>query len=176
MRRLHRGGLVDRAVRLVPVGDVLMKLGIQFPGTPPAGSSFKIYCPFGDYHPDRGKEKEMRIYSDGRVYCHICRRQYDSVSLFASVAQVSPMIAARQLLVDAGYSSSEDDPGIRIVEETPPEKLQSGALAALGVWADAREIDRLSERYLRCVQTADQILDPEHVQAWLSACKQHLSG
>jgi len=177
MKRLHHGGVVDRAVRLIPVGDVLTKLGVQFPGTPPAGSSYKVYCPFGELHPDRGAEKEMRLYADGRAFCHICRRQYDSVSLFAQFAGVSPVIAARQLLVDAGYSSRDDDQGIRIVEEIPPEKLRVGALAALAVWADARGIDRLTdERYLRCVEVADVITKEEHVQQWLDACKRRLSG
>lgn len=176
MKRLHHGTVVDRAVRLIPVGDVLLKLGVQFPGTPPAGSSYKVYCPFGELHPDRGAEKEMRLYADGRAFCHICRRQYDSVSLFAQAVGVSPVIAARQLLVDAGYSSKDDDQGIRVVEDIPPEKLQARALAALAVWADAHEIDRFSDAYLRVSDTADHITEQDHVRRWLDAAKRRLSG
>ena len=167
---------MDRAVRLIPVGDVLTKLGVQFPGTPPAGSSYKAYCPFGDLHPDRGAEKEMRLYADGRAFCHVCRRQYDSVSMFAQKMDVSPIIAARQLLVDAGYSSHEEDQGLRVVEDTPPEKLQMGALAALAIWADAHGVDRFSEDYLRVVDTASFIIEEEHVRRWVAAAKRRLSG
>lgn len=177
MRRLHRGGVVERAVRLVPVGAVLTQLGIIFPGTPPAGSSYKIYCPFGDYHPDRGAEKEMRIYSDGRAYCHLCRRQYDSVALAAQAWGMTYPEAAQKLLVDAGFSAApSDSEEERALKETTPEQLQTGALAALAVFADARGIDRFDEPYRRCLRAADAITKPEHVEQWLAACKKLLSG
>lgn len=177
MKRLHHGGVVQRAIRLIPVGVVLDQLGISYPGTPPAGSSYKVYCPFGDYHPDRGAEKEMRLYSDGKAYCHICQRQYDSVALASQAWGMAYPEAAKALLVAGGFSAApEDSEEERILKETSPEELRTGAVAALGVFADARDIDRFGDRYARCMEAADAITRPEHVEKWLARCKEFLLG
>lgn len=176
MKRLHRGGVVARAVRLVSVVDVLAQLGVDAPGLPPSGSSYKIYCPFGDNHSDRGAEKEMRVYSDGRAYCHKCQRQYDSVSLAAQAWGVAPGIAARQLLVTAGFSAASEDAEFEHREEVSPEQLRTGAVAALAAFADLRGVDRFSEVYRRCLHAADKIMSPEHVDQWLAASKRLLTG
>lgn len=175
VRRLRRGGFVSRAARLVPISDVLNWIGIAAPGTPPEGVSVKVFCPFSETHPpDRAGEKDMRIYSDGKGYCHLCAEGWDSVGLAARVWELSRPEAARAILAHAGLDVSGDEDWEAVLAKPRPEQLRTGAVAALGVWADAHEVSRFSEHYVRCLQLADQITEPEHVDQWLSACKSYL--
>lgn len=175
MRRLRRGSFVDRAARLVPITAVLDRLGIQNPGTPEGGVSVKVHCPFQETHPpDRSGEKDMRIYSDGKAFCHLCAEGWDSVGLAARVWDLSRPLAARQLLAMQGLDVSEDDDLDELLRQATPAQLRTGAVAAMGVWADGHGVDRFSEAYIRVLGLADQISKPEHVDQWLRASKEFL--
>jgi hypothetical protein len=177
MRRLHRGSIVDRAARRVPICDVLDWLGIPNPGTPPEGVSIKCLCPFQDTHPqERSGEKDMRIYSDGKGFCHLCAQQWDSVRLASQIWSLTLPEAARMVLARSGLELSEDEELSSLLAKPTPQQLRPGALAALAVWADARSIDRFGSGYGRCLELADQIIEPHHVDAWLSACKKFLEA
>lgn len=174
MKRLRRGTMVQRASRLVPVVVVLDKLGIANSGTPPEGVSLKVECPFQEGHPpDRSGEKDMRIYSDGKAFCHMCAEGWDSVHLAARVWELSLMQAARHLLALQGIEVSDDDRESLAVKATPAQ-LRASAVAALAVWADANDINRFSAAYAKCLQAADDIVSEEHVDAWLTACQNFL--
>lgn len=177
MRRLRRGGFLARASRLVPVSDVLTWAGIPNSGIPPVGAPQKILCPFQETHPqERQTEKDMRIYADNKVFCHLCNTQYDSVGLAAAVWSLSRFEAAKAILARAGLDVTDDASNLEsLIKKDTPEKLRSDAVFALGRWADAREVDRFSSSYRRCVSLAEQISAPHHVQKWLSACKEYLS-
>jgi hypothetical protein len=172
VQQLRRGRITDRAARLVPVCVVLDMLNIPNPGTPPEGVSVKVACPFQELHPqDRSGEKDMRIYGDGKAYCHMCAEGWDSVALAAKLWEVTRVQAARQLLAAQGLEVTAED---EVVATVTPAQLRSASVAALGIWADANGVDRFSERYVRCLGLADQIQTAEHVDAWLSACKTFL--
>jgi len=173
VRRLRRGSFVDRAARLIPIVVVLDHLRIANPGTPGDGVSIKVMCPFQETHPpDRSGEKDMRIYSDGRAFCHMCAEGWDSVGLAARVWDVTRPLAARRLMAMQGLDVGEDDSSL--VVPVTPAQLRTGAVAALGVWADRRGVDRFSESYARCLDAADQIATPDHVLKWLAAAKEFL--
>lgn len=177
MRRLRRGSPTQRAARLVPVSDVLTWLGIATPGTPGPGVSVKVFCPFSETHPpDRAGEKDMRIFSDGKAFCHMCATQYDSVALAAQAWGLTRAEAAQAVLARSGMDVSEDDDLASLVARVTPEALRIGAVAALGVWADRTGVDRFGAEYARCLELADQIREPDHVEQWLTACKQHLEN
>lgn len=165
MRRLRYGGVIQQAIKAVPITEILRSMGVDAPGLPPFGSSVKIYCPNGIYHPDGGAEKEVRLYPDGKMYCHICVEQHDSVSLAAQAWGCRPLVAARQLLEGREVAEAS------VVVADRSYELRAGAVAALGVWADARGVDRFSEAYRRCTVAADGICEPEDVDRWLAACK-----
>lgn len=171
MRRLRRGGVIEQAKAAVSLIDVLSGMGVEVSGFPPPGTSIKIWCPFSHLHPDGGREREMRLYGDDRVkvFCHICQQQFDVVSLSASLWDCSQPEAARRLL--GGRSVVLEAVGGRTAHD-----LQVSAVAALGLWADAREVDRFGEQYRTVLATADRILDQSHVDVWLSAAKSALSG
>ena len=176
MRQLRRGSIVDRAARRVPICDVLDWIGIPNPGTPPDGVSVKCFCPFQETHPlERSGEKDMRIYADGKGFCHLCNEQWDSVRLAAQIWSLTLPEAARAVLARSGLDVSGDDELVSLLSKPTPQQLRPGALAALAVWADARDIDRFGSDYARCLQLADQILEPHHVDKWLLACKEFLS-
>lgn len=164
MRRLRRGGLIQQANKAVPITEVLRSMGADAPGIPPDGSSVKVYCPYGHFHPDGGAEKEARLYSDGKLYCYVCNEQHDSVSLAAKEWGCRPLVAARLLL--AGRVVAEE-----VIYADRSFELRAGAVAALGVWADACGVDRFSESYAQCLQVADRICEPGHVDQWLQVCK-----
>lgn len=173
MKRLRRGSFVERAARMVPIVVVLDHLGISNPGTPEGGVTVKVMCPFQETHPpDRSGEKDMRIYSDGKAFCHICAEQFDSVGLAARIWDLSRPLAARQLMAMQGLDVGEDDESL--VRVVTPAQLRSSAIAALGVWADARDVDRFGPAYATVMQVADRITEPEHVQEWLEASKDFL--
>lgn len=164
---------MDRAARMVPIVVVLDHLRIPNPGTPGEGVSIKVACPFQETHPpDRSGEKDMRIYSDGKAFCHMCAEGWDSVALAARVWDVSRPIAARRLLAMQGLDVSEDD--VIVTQAVTPAQLRTGAVAALGVWADRRGVDRFSDRYASCLTAADLIEREEQVSEWLTACKSFL--
>ena len=176
VRRLRRGGFVTRAARLVSASEVLNWVGIPAPGTPPPGVSVKVTCPFSETHPpDRQGEKDMRIYNDGRAYCHICTEQYDSVALAAQLWSLTRFEAAKAILARSGLdmSGSEEDLQSLLVQ-IKPERLRGDAVHALGVWADVNGIDRFGDSYFRCLGLADQIKSEDHIQGWLTACKDYL--
>jgi hypothetical protein len=176
MKQLRRGSIVDRAARRVPICDVLDWIGIPNPGTPPDGVSVKCLCPFQDTHPpDRSGEKDMRIYADGKGFCHLCAEGWDSVRLVARIWSLTLPEAARAVLARSGLDVSGDDELASLLSKPTPQQLRPGALAALAVWADAREVDRFGPDYARCLQLADQIIEPHHVDKWLLACKEFLS-
>lgn len=168
MRRLRYGGVIQQANKAVSIVEILKSMGIDAPGIPPFGTSVKVYCPYGIYHPDRGAEKEARLFSDGKLYCYVCDEQHDTVSLAAQAWGCRPMVAARQLLEGREVTL---DPVMR----DRSWELRAGALAALAVWADAREVDRFSESYLRCTTAVDGVRDPQDVDRWLRACKTALA-
>lgn len=177
VHRLRRGGFVSRAARLVSVSDVLGWLNIASPGTPPEGVSLKVFCPFSETHPpDRSGEKDMRIYADGKAYCHMCATQYDSVAMAAQAWGLSRPEAARAVLARAGLDVSGEEDWEAALAKPRPEQLRTGAVAALGVWADRAGVSRFTEHYVRCLELADQITEPEHVDQWLSACKLYLEA
>lgn len=175
VHRLRRGGFVSRAARLVSVSDVLGWLGISSPGTPGVGVSLKVFCPFSETHPpDRAGEKDMRIYSDGRGFCHMCSTQYDSVAMAAQAWGLTRPEAARAILSRAGLDVSGEEELDEALSRPRPEHLRMGAVAALGHWADFRGVSRFDASYARCLTLADQIIEPEHVGQWLTACKAFL--
>lgn len=167
MKRLHRGGIIQQANTAVPIFEILRTMGVDAPTLPPFGTSVKIYCPNGIYHPDRGAEKEARLYADGKMYCHICDEQHDSVSLAAQLWGCRPLSAARQLL--EGRVISED---VALADQS--YELRAGAVLALGVWADANDVDRFTEAYRQCLKDADGIHLPEDVDRWLGSAKDAL--
>jgi hypothetical protein len=174
VKRLRRGSFVSRAVRLVPIVVVLDYIGIQNPGTPEGGISVKVHCPFQETHPpDRSGEKDMRLYSDGKAFCHLCAEGWDSVQLAARLWELTLPEAARRLLAMRGLDVSEEDEAF--VQAVTPEQLRASAVAALGVWADANDVSRFTENYVRCLRLADQIQKSEHVDAWLRASKDFLT-
>ena len=169
MKRLHRVNSISRACAQTPMHVVLAMAGVEVAGPPPPGTSLKIWCVNSHLHPDGGREREMRLYSDNKAYCHICRKQYDPVSLAAQVWDCSQKVAALRLLV----GSTDSD------EQSAPQyvfQLRAGAVAALGVWADAHEIDRLGPEYQSCLNVASRITDSSHVIKWLEVCKKVLSA
>lgn len=175
MKRLRRGSFVARAARMVPITVVLDHLGIQNPGTPEGGVSVKVHCPFQETHPpDRSGEKDMRIYSDGKAWCHLCTEGWDSVGLAARIWDLSRPLAARQLLAMQGIDVSGDEDVESLLREATPAQLRTSAVAALGVWADARGVDRFDPAYARCLEMADQITEPHHVDLWIAAAKDFL--
>lgn len=174
VKSLRRGSFAQRAARMVPISDVLTWLGVANPGTPPDGVSVKVFCPFSETHPpDRAGEKDMRMYGDGKAYCHICAQQYDSVSLAQQAWALSRMEAARAVLAHAGLDVGDDE-NLSLLRQVSPEARRSGAIAALGTWADHRGVDRFGAPYARCLSLADHIQQEEHVEQWLSACKTFL--
>jgi hypothetical protein len=176
MKQLRRGSIVDRAARRVPICDVLDWIGIPNPGTPPDGVSVKCFCPFQETHPlERSGEKDMRIYGDGKGFCHLCNQQWDSVRLASQIWSLTLPEAARAVLARSGLDVSGDDELVSLLSKLTPQQLRPGALAALAVWADARDVDRFGPEYARCLQLADQIIEPHHVDKWLLACKEFLS-
>lgn len=175
VHRLRRGGFVQRAARLVSVSDVLGWLNIDSPGTPGVGVSLKVFCPFSETHPpDRSGEKDMRIYSDGKAFCHMCATQYDSVAMAAQAWGLTRPEAARAILSRAGLDVANNEELESQLAKPRPEALRTGSVAALGYWADTRGVNRFSEDYARCLVLADQIMEPEHVDQWLQACKDFL--
>jgi hypothetical protein len=169
VRRLHRPGDIGRAVASVPIIDVLASLGVIVEAAPLPGTTQKIWCPFSDLHPDGGRQREMRLYSDGKAHCHICVKQYDSVSMAAQAWGVSQRIAAQRLL--EGQEVITERQAVRSLYV-----VRAGAVAALGVWADRVGIDRFGLEYRRCLALADHIQEPGHVKLWLAASKQFLRG
>ncbi len=175
MRRLRRGSFVERASRLVPIVVVLDHLGIQNPGTPEGGVSVKVHCPFQETHPpDRSGEKDMRIYGDGKAFCHLCAEGWDSVALAARVWDLSRPLAARQLLAMRGLDVSGDEDMESLLTKPTPAQLRTSAVAALGVWSDFAGVSRFDESYRLCLSLADQIVEPRHVEQWLKASKDFL--
>lgn len=175
VRRLRRGGPVSRANRLVSISDVLGWLGIAAPEVPV--TSVKVMCPFVETHPaDRQGEKDMRLYVDGHAFCHVCQEQYTTVKLISQAWDLSPIDAARAALARAGLDLTGNEDLESLLTAPSPERLRTGAVAALGWWADQHDIDRFGSEYARCLQLADQIKEPEHVDLWLIACKAHLLG
>jgi hypothetical protein len=176
VKQLRRGSVVDQAARRVSVCEVLDWIGIQNPGTPPEGVSVKCTCPFQETHPgDRSGEKDMRIYGDGKAFCHMCNEQWDSVRLVSQIWSLTLPEAARAVLARSGLDVSGDDHLASLLSKPTPQQLRPGALAALAVWADSQNIDRFGESYARCLQLADKITEPHHVDKWLTACKGFLS-
>jgi hypothetical protein len=175
VHRLRRGGFVSRAARLVPAGDVLTWLGIPNPGTPGEGVSVKVFCPFSETHPpDRSGEKDMRLYSDQRAFCHMCAQGYDSVGLAAQAWGLTRPEAARAVLSRAGLDVSGVEELDEALAKPRPEALRTGAVAALAYWADTRGVSRFSAQYVQCLGLADQIIEPDHVDLWITACKKYL--
>jgi hypothetical protein len=154
---------------------VLTWLNVQNPGTPGEGVSVKVMCPFSETHPpDRSGEKDMRIYSDGKAFCHMCATQYDSVGLAAQAWGLTRVEAARAVLSRAGLDVSSEEDWESQLSAPSPEQMRTSAVAALGVWADAQQVDRFDPRYSACLEAADQIQSAEHVDMWLDACKAFL--
>jgi hypothetical protein len=169
MRRLHRPGVIGQANERVPLIAVLASLGILVEMSPLPGTNIRIDCPFSYLHPEGKDRREMRLYSDGKAYCHVCVTQYDSVSMAAQAWDCSQLTAAQRLLAGQAVESSHQ--GNRSLYAT-----RACAVAALAEWADAHEVDRFSEMYGRCLTAADAISIPEQVAPWLAACKRALSG
>jgi DNA primase len=108
--------------------------------------------------------------------CHLCAQQWDSVRLASQIWSLTLPEAARMVLARSGLELSEDEELSALLAKPTPQQLRPGALAALAVWADARAIDRFGSGYGRCLELADQITEPHHVDAWLSACKKFLEA
>jgi hypothetical protein len=168
MRRLHRPGVIGQANERVPITSVLASLGVLVAEPPPSGVSIKIECPFSFLHPPGKDRREMRLYSDGKAYCHICVTQYDSVSMAAQAWGCSQLVAAQRLLAGQEVATER-----RVSKSMYASR--AAAVAALGEWADANGVDRFSATYARCLTVADAISTEEQVGSWLRACKRVLT-
>ena len=168
MRRLHKPGVIGQANERVSIISVLASLGVLVEAPPHPGTNIRIDCPFAYLHPEGKDRREMRLYSDGKAYCHICLVQYDSVSMAAQAWDCGQLVAAQRLLSGQAVETSHQVQRSLYV-------TRASAVAALAEWADAHEMDRFSERYRRCLTAADAITAPEQVGTWLAACKRALS-
>lgn len=168
MRRLHRPGVIAQAVKLTSILSVLASLGVAVDTLPAYGTSRKIECPFSYLHPEGKDRREMRLYADGKAYCHVCLCQYDSVSMAAQAWDCGQLVAAQRLLAGQEVVPAQE-------YARSMYAVRAAAVAALAVWADANEVDRLSETYHKCLKLADVISAPEHVGPWLAACKRALT-
>lgn len=142
-------------------------LSVYVDALPPSGVSRKIECPFSFLHPEGKDPREMRLYSDGKAYCHVCLKQYDSVAMAAQGWGCSNLEAAHRLL-------DGQDVNTETVVKRSMYATRASAVSALAEWADTHGVDRFSGTYRRCLTVADAISSEDQVRDWLNACKRVL--
>lgn len=170
MKRLRYRSVVDEADSRVSIVSVLQTLGVDITSPPSPGSNVRVLCPFEEInHSGTLRDRrQMRVYSDNRAYCHECQCQYTPTKLLAADWGCSRVRAAQQLL---GVLEAE-------VERTAPSRLpvlRINMAAALAVWADSHDVDRMSDAYGAWISMLDRVESDADALEWLTSAKRTLS-
>lgn len=168
------------ANRVVSFPQAARWAGIRFWGdTRERGS--KVHCPFGLLHPDQGRERAFRVYSD-HGYCFAERRRFTAVSLLAAYWELSWKDAAKKALdligyVPAGYAQEFEN------AQKPPEPDRRALAVALAEWCRANCSDWSDRQYhrvvagqlSRCLGLLPLVKTEGDCARWLEGCQQAMA-
>ena len=162
--------LINRVNNQVSITSLLRRLNVYVPNE--VYGSTKIYCPFGQMHPDGGISKAMRVYpATNSCFCFAENLHLSPVKLWAMAEDLSQYDAALDL---SGELQREEE----TEEETKPDK--AALAAALNTYCsrvitdwDERQFDdrELSDTYSKCLDLLSHVETDPDAERWLQACK-----
>ena len=162
--------LINRVNEQVSITSLLRRLDTFVPHD--IQGSVKIYCPFGQMHPDGGMSQAMRVYpGTNTCFCVAENLQMTPVKLWALAKDLSNYDAALDL---SGELQREEE----IQEELKPDK--AALAAALNTycnrvitdWEERQFDDReLANTYSSCLSLLTYVEDDPSAERWLQTCK-----
>ena len=162
--------LINRVNNQVSITSLLRRLNVYVPNE--VYGSTKIYCPFGQMHPDGGISKAMRVYpATNSCFCFAENLHLSPVKLWAMAEDLSQYDAALDL---SGELQREEE----TEEETKPDK--AALAAALNTycnrvitdWEERQFDDReLANTYSSCLSLLTYVEDDPSAERWLQTCK-----